>query len=135
MSPYEALYGRPYRSPLCWANGEECVTLGSKMIQDTTENVRMIRERLPKVVQSYQNSYAVPKKPAIGFEIGDCVFLNVTPTQGIMRFEVKGKLAPRYIGLFEILERVKNVAYRLNLPPQLGHVHNVFYVSMLQKYT
>ena len=128
MAPYEALYVRPCRLPLCWADGEERVTLGPEMIQETTEKIRMTRERL-KVIQSHQKSYADPKRYEVEFEEGDCVFLKVTPRRGITRFGVKVKLAPGYFRPFEILKKVRNVAYRLNLPPQLGHVHNVFHVS------
>ena len=94
----------------------------------------MIKERL-KVVQSRQKSYADPKWREVEFEEGDYIFLKATLRRGITRFRVKGKLTPRYIGPFEILERVGNVAYRLNLPPQLGHVHIIFHVSVLRKYT
>ena len=63
--------------------------------------------------------------------MGDSVFLKVTPMKGMMRFEKKGKLSPRYIGPFEILEKIGKVAYRLVLPPELSYVHNVFHVLML----
>nr|CAD1839633.1 unnamed protein product [Ananas comosus var. bracteatus] len=68
------------------------------------------------------------------FTVGDHVFLKVSPTKGVIRFGLRGKLNPRYIGPFEILERVNNVAYRVALPPSLAGVHNVFHVSMLRKY-
>src|SRR5262249_53000078 len=75
-----------------------------------------------------------PKRTDISFEVGDHVFLKISPMKRVMRFGKKGKLTPRYIGPFKILERVGNVSYRLALPPRLGHVHNVFYISMLRKY-
>ncbi|PON67922.1 hypothetical protein PanWU01x14_099190, partial [Parasponia andersonii] len=78
--------------------------------------------------------YADPKRRDVEFDTSDSVFLKVTPRCGVTRFGVKGKLAPRYIGPFEIAERIGPVAYRLNLPAQLGHVHNVFHVSILKKY-
>ncbi|KAL5838964.1 hypothetical protein ACOSQ4_011572 [Xanthoceras sorbifolium] len=134
MAPYEALYGRPCRSPSCWAELDERITIGPEIIEETTSKVRIIQERL-KVVQSRQKSYADLHRREVEYEIGDYVFLKVTPMRGVTRFGVKGKLAPRYIGPFEIIERVGQVAYRLNLPAQLGHVHNVFHVSMLRKYT
>ena len=68
------------------------------------------------------------------YQVGDHVFLRVSPTKGVMRFGIKGKLSPRFIGPFEVLERVGEVAYRLALPPMLAGVHNVFHVSMLRKY-
>ncbi|PON34549.1 hypothetical protein PanWU01x14_343350, partial [Parasponia andersonii] len=122
------------RSPLCWAEPEERVTLGPKLIKKTTEKIKDIHERL-KEIQSHQKSYADPKRREIEFDTSDSVFLKVTPRCGVTRFRVKGKIAPRYIGLFEITERIGPVAYRLNLPAQLDHVHNVFHVLMLKKYT
>ena len=68
------------------------------------------------------------------FEVGDKVFLKVSPWKGIMRFEKKRKLSSRYVGPYEILKRVGTLAYRLALPPELSQIHNVFYVSMLRKY-
>ena len=93
----------------------------------------MICDRL-KTAQSRQKSYADTRRRPLEFEVGDYVFLKVSPSKGIMRFGKKGKLSPRYIGPFEILEKVRDMAYRLALPPQLSGVHNVFHVSMLRKY-
>ncbi|KAM6542984.1 hypothetical protein CsatB_029777 [Cannabis sativa] len=84
--------------------------------------------------QSRQKSYADPKRRDVEFQVGDFVFLRVSPMKGIRRFGKKGKLSPRFIGPFEILEKVGQVAYRLALPPALSGVHNVFHVSMLRKY-
>ncbi|KAM6542235.1 hypothetical protein CsatB_006682 [Cannabis sativa] len=83
---------------------------------------------------SKQKSYADPKRRDVTFQPGDHVFLRVSPMKGIRRFGKKGKLSPRFIGPFEILEKVGQVAYRLALPPSLSAVHNVFHVSMLRKY-
>lgn len=74
------------------------------------------------------------KRKDVEFEVGDKVFLRVAPYKRVMRFDSKGKLAPRYIGPFEVLQRVRKVAYRLALPPSMDRVHNVFHVSMLRKY-
>nr|GFC64965.1 hypothetical protein [Tanacetum cinerariifolium] len=71
---------------------------------------------------------------ALEFKPGDRVFLKVSPCEGVRRFGLKGKLSPRFIGPFEILDRVGEVSYRLALPPQLSHVHNVFDVSLLRGY-
>ena len=68
------------------------------------------------------------------FEVGDCVFLKVAPTKGILRFGMTGNLSPRYIGPYPIIQRVGEVAYRLEMPPELPRVHNVFHVSQLHKY-
>ena len=133
MAPYEALYGRPCRSPLCWAEVGEAPLLGPELVRETTEKVSLIRQRL-FTAQSRQKSYADQRRRPLTFEVGDHVFLKVMPRRGLMRFGKKGKLSPRFIGPFEILEKVGAVAYRLALPPQLERVHNVFHVSMLRKY-
>ena len=84
--------------------------------------------------QSRQKSYADAKRRDVEFEVGDYVFLRVSPMRGVKRFGTKGKLSPRFIGPFQILDRVGAVAYQIALPPSLSGVHNVFYVSMLCKY-
>ncbi|XP_030494773.2 uncharacterized protein LOC115710552 [Cannabis sativa] len=84
--------------------------------------------------QSRQKSYADPKRRDITFQLGDHVFLRVSPMKGIRHFEKKGKLSPKFIGPFEILEKVGQVPYQLALPPSFSAVHNVFHVSMLRKY-
>ncbi|XP_062085889.1 uncharacterized protein LOC133791996 [Humulus lupulus] len=88
------------------------------------------------ITQSRQKSYADLGRRHVEFEVGDHVFLRVTPRKGIMvsRFGTKGKLSPRYVGPFEILDRVGNVAYRVALPSSLSGVHNVFHVSQRRKY-
>ncbi|KAL5568108.1 hypothetical protein UlMin_024683 [Ulmus minor] len=87
-----------------------------------------------KTAQSHQKSYADKRRRPLKFQVGDLVFLKVAPMKGVMQFGKKGKLSPRYIEPFEILERIGKVAYRLALPPELSSVHNVFHVSMLRKY-
>ncbi|XP_038880499.1 uncharacterized protein LOC120072162, partial [Benincasa hispida] len=87
-----------------------------------------------RIAQSRQKSYADNRRKELEFKVGDHVFLKVAPMKGIMRFGRKGKLSPRFIGPFEILERNSQVAYRLALPPTLSTIHNVFHVSMLRKY-
>ncbi|XP_028060211.1 uncharacterized protein LOC114263826 [Camellia sinensis] len=86
------------------------------------------------MAQSQQKCYADKRRQPLSFEVGDHVFLKISPRQGLMRFGKSGKLSPRFIGPFEILERIGEVAYRLALSPQLSGVHNVFHVSMLRKY-
>jgi hypothetical protein len=93
--------------------------------------VRIIQTNL-KAAQSRQKSYADIRRRPLQFQVRDFVYL-VSPTRGIQRFGVKGKLAPRYIGSFEILEIYGSVAYRLQLPPQLAAIHNIFHVSQLRK--
>ena len=133
MAPYEALYGRPCRSPISWAEVGEAVVLGLEMVRKTTEKVNLIKSRL-LTAQSRQKSYADRRRRPLEFSVGDYIFLKVSPRKGISRFGVRGKLAPRYIGPFKILEKIGEVAYRLALPVQLAGVHNVFHVSMLRRY-
>ena len=114
MAPFEALYGRPCRSPLSWTEvGESSIT--------GPEKVSLIRHRL-LMAQSWQKSYADVRRLPLEFEVGDHVFLKVMPKRGVVRFGKRGKLSPRFIGPFEILERVGTVAYRLALPPSMTGV-------------
>ena len=97
------------------------------------EKIDLIRKRL-QTAQSRQKSYYDNSRRKIEFEIRDMVFLKVTPIKGVMRFGKKGKLSPKFVGLFEILKRIGKVAYKLALPSTLARVQNVFHVSMLRKY-
>ncbi|RVW12300.1 Transposon Ty3-G Gag-Pol polyprotein [Vitis vinifera] len=133
MAPYEALYGRPCRSPMCWMESGEASLIGPELVQETTDKIRVIRDRL-LAAQSRQKSYADHRRRPLEFQIGDHVFLRVTPRKGVFRFGKRGKLAPRYVGPFEILQKIGEVAYKLALPPQLSGIHDVFHVSMLRKY-
>ena len=133
MAPFEALYSRQCRSPIGWFEVGETQLVGPKLIQDAIEKVKLVRDRLV-TAQSRQKSYSDRRRRPIEFAIGDHVFLRVSPMKGVLRFGRKGKLSPRFIGPFEILERVGPVAYRLALPPDLSGVHPVFHVSMLRKY-
>ena len=134
MAPFEALYGRPCRSPLCWTEVEESSITGPDLIRDTSEKVSLIRQHL-LTTQSRQKSYVDVRRRPLEFEVGDHVSLKVIPKRGVVRFDKRGKLSPRFIGPFEILEWIGTVAYRLALPPSMSGVHEVFHVSMLQKYT
>ena len=107
--------------------------IGLEIVQDTTEKVNMIRERL-KIENDRQKSYADNRRRDLKFEMGDQVFLRVSPWKGILRFGKRGKLSPRYIGPYEIIDKVGEVAYRLSLPSELANIHDVFHVSMLRKY-
>lgn len=132
MSPFEALYGRKCRTPLFWDQTGERQVFGPEVIREAEEQVREIRKNL-QVAQSRQKSYADTRRRELTFEVGDFVYLKVSPVRGLRRFKVKGKLAPRYIGPFQIQRRIGEVAYQLELPPQLSDVHNVFHVSQLKK--
>ncbi|XP_062103606.1 uncharacterized protein LOC133814692 [Humulus lupulus] len=129
------LYGRKCRSPLHWDELGERKLLGPDAVQHTNEAIQKIRARMV-TAQSRQKSYADLKRKHVEFEVGDHVFLRVTPRKGISvkRFGKRGKLSAKYAGPFEILDRVGNVAYRVALPPSLSRVHNVFHVSQLRKY-
>ena len=133
MTPYEALYGRRCRTPVCWTELNEYKMIGPDIVKDLEEKVQVIRQRL-KVASDRQKSYANLKRRDIEYEVGDKVFLKVSPWRTILRFGQKGKLSPRFIGPYEILESVGPVAYRLSLPPELAKLHDVFYASMLRRY-
>ena len=134
MAPYEALYGRPFRSPIHWTKVGESSITGPNLIRDSSENIGMIRKRL-LTAQSRQKSYADIRRRPLEFEAGDHVFFKVMPKRGVIRFGKRRKLSLRYIGPFEVLERVGAVTYRLALPLSLLSVHEVFNVFMLRKYT
>ena len=134
MAPYEALYGRPCRSSICWTEVGESSITGLDLIRDTSEKVSLIQQCL-LTTQSRQKSYADVRRQPLEFKVGDHVFLKVMPKRGVVRFGKRGKLSPRFIGLFEILERVGTIAYRLALPPNMSYVHEVFHVSILLRYT
>ena len=113
--------------------GERSIT-GPDLIRDTSEKVSLIRHRL-LTAQSWQKSYDDVRRRPLEFEVGDHVFLKVIPKKGVVRFGKRGKLSPRFIGPFEIQERMGTVLYRLALPPSMLGVHVVFHVSMLRRYT
>jgi hypothetical protein len=102
------------------------------LVTEAEAKVKHIQNNL-KAAQSRQKSYADKRRKPLQFSVGEFVYLRVSPTRGVQRFGIKGKLAPRYVGPFEILEICGPVAYRLQLPPQLAAVHNVFHVSQLKK--
>ncbi|GKF21199.1 putative reverse transcriptase domain-containing protein [Tanacetum coccineum] len=101
-------------------------------MQEMTEKIVQIKERL-KTERSRQKSYADKRRKPLEFKVGDRVLLKVSPWKGVVQFGKKGKLAPQYVGPFEIVERVGKVAYRLKLPQELSCVHNTFHVSNLKK--
>jgi hypothetical protein len=126
------LYGRRCRTPLFWSEARERKVFGLNILQEAEKQVRMVRENL-RVVQSRQKSYADHRRIELSFEVGDFVYLKVLPMRDLCHFMVRGKLAPRFIGPFKILEKESEVAYQLELPLQLSDVHDVFHVSQLKK--
>ena len=131
-APFEALYGRKCRSPLCWAEVGDSQLTGPELIHETSEKIVQIRNRMA-AARDRQKSYADKRRKPLEFQVNDRVLLKVSPWKGVIRFGKRGKLNPRYVGPFEIVERVGPVAYRLNLPEELSGVHNVFHVSNLKK--
>ncbi|KAE8664148.1 Detected protein of unknown function [Hibiscus syriacus] len=133
MAPYEALYGRKCRTPICWTELRDRKTLGPELVRETEDTVRLIRDRLKEAFDR-QKSYADQRRKDIQFEAGDQVFLKDSPWKKVLRFGRKGKLSPRFIGPFRILKKVGPVAYQLELPSELSRIHDVFHVSMLRRY-
>nr|GEV58922.1 putative reverse transcriptase domain-containing protein [Tanacetum cinerariifolium] len=132
VAPYEALYGRKCRSPVCWTEVGEAQLTSPEMIQETTEKIILIKQRI-QAAQDRQKSYVDRKRNPMEFEVGDRVMLKVSPWKGVVRFIKRGKLNPRYIGPFKVFAKVGKVAYRLELPQELSRVHHTFHVSNLKK--
>nr|GFA65827.1 putative reverse transcriptase domain-containing protein [Tanacetum cinerariifolium] len=131
-APFEALYDRKYRSLVCWTEVGEAQILGPELIQETTEKIIQIKQRM-QAARDRQKSYADLKRKPMEFQVGDKVMLKVSPWKGVVRFGKRGKLNPRYVGPFNVLERVRDVAFKLDLPEELSRVHNTFHVSNLKK--
>ena len=134
MAPYEALYGRKCRTPVGWDEVGERKLVGPEIVQVICDKVKVRRDRL-KISQDRQKSYANNRCRDLEFEVGDMVFLRISPWKGVLRFGKCGKLSPRYIGPYRIVERIGEVAYRLELSSDIDRIHDVFHVSMLRKYT
>ncbi|XP_070054336.1 uncharacterized protein [Nicotiana tomentosiformis] len=132
MAPFEALYGRRCRSPIGWFEVGEAELIGPDLVYQAMEKVKIIKERL-KNAQSHQKSYSDVCRRDLEFKEDDWVFLKVSPMKGIMRFGKKGKLSPGYVGPYRIIQRIGQVAYKLELLPEMSLVHPVFHVSMLKK--
>ena len=133
MAPFEALYGRKCKTLVCWDEVGERILVGPELVQITSEKVKVVRDNW-KIAKDRQKSYADNRRRDLQFEIGDRVFLKISPWKGILRFRKRGKLSSRYIGPYEIVSKVGSVAYKLKLPPELSKIHDTFHVSMLRKY-
>nr|GEW47490.1 putative reverse transcriptase domain-containing protein [Tanacetum cinerariifolium] len=131
-APFEALYGRKCRSPVCWNEVGEFHLTGPEIVQETTEKIVQIKQRI-QAASDRQKSYVDLKRKPMEFQVGDKVMLKVSPWKGVVRFGKRGKLNPRYVGPFRVIARVGSVAYKLDLPEELSRVHNTFHLSNLKK--
>nr|GEU84270.1 putative reverse transcriptase domain-containing protein [Tanacetum cinerariifolium] len=131
-TPFEALYWRKCRSPVCWHEVGDSQLTSPELIRETTEKIVQIKNQL-LTARSRQKSYADVRCKPIEFEVGDMVMLKVSPWKGVIRFRKRGKLSRWYIGPFEIIERIGPVAYKLELSKKLHGIHNIFHVSNLEK--
>ncbi|GKE53850.1 putative reverse transcriptase domain-containing protein [Tanacetum coccineum] len=129
---FEALYGRKYRSPICWAEVGDAQLTGPEIVHETTKKIIQIKKRIQDA-RDRQKSYADRRRKPLEFEIRDKVMLKVSPWKGVICFGKRGKLNPRYIGPFNILAKVGTLAYRLELSEQLSPIYSIFYVSNLKK--
>jgi hypothetical protein len=132
MSPFEALYGRPYRTPLSWSESGERVIFGPDIVTEAEEKVKQIQANI-LAAQSRQKSYTDKRRRPLEFEVGDHVYLRVSPIKGVRRFGIKGKLAPHYIGSYPIFDNYGPMSYQVQLPAKLSGIHNVFHVSQLKR--
>ncbi|CAN6721632.1 unnamed protein product [Malus baccata var. baccata] len=133
MAPFESLYGKACKTPLCWTEAGERPLVGPEIVDTTKANIRLIKANL-KAAQDGQKSIADKHSKDCEYAVGDFVFLKLSPWKGVVRFGKRGKLSHQYVGPYQIIERIGAVAYRLELPPELSQIHNVFHVSMLRKY-
>ncbi|GJX27027.1 putative reverse transcriptase domain-containing protein [Tanacetum coccineum] len=131
-APFEALYGRKCRSPVCWAEVGDNQLTRPEIIHETTKKIVQIKSRI-QAARDRQKSYADVRWKPLEFQVGDKVMLKVSPWKGVIRFGKRGKLNPRYIGPFKIIAKVGTVAYRLEFLEQLSRVHSTFHVSNLKK--
>jgi hypothetical protein len=126
------VYGRRCRTPLFWNEIGERKVFRPDILQEVEKQVCMVRENL-RVTQSRQKSYVDHRRRKLSFEVGDFVYLKVSPMRDLHHFKVRGKLTPRFIGPFNNLEKRGEEVYQLELPPLWSDVHDVFHVSQLKK--
>ncbi|GKF18536.1 hypothetical protein Tco_0063454, partial [Tanacetum coccineum] len=131
-APFEALYGRKCRSPVCWAEVGQVQLTSLEIVQETTEKIIQIKQRM-QVARDRQKSYVDLKRKSMDFQVRDKVMLKVSPWKGVVHFGKQGKLNPMYVGAFKVLEKVGSIAYKLELPKELSRVYNTFHISNLKK--
>ncbi|GJT57689.1 putative reverse transcriptase domain-containing protein [Tanacetum coccineum] len=131
-TPFEALYGRKCRSPICWVEVGDSQLIGPEIIHETIEKIVQIKSRI-QAVRDRQKSYADVRRKPLEFQVGDKVMLKVSSLKGVIRFGKRGNPNPRYIEPFKIVAKVGTLAYQLELLEQLSRVHSTFHVSNLKK--
>ncbi|GKA23050.1 putative reverse transcriptase domain-containing protein [Tanacetum coccineum] len=131
-APFDALYGRKCRSPICWAEVGDAQLTGPEIVHETTEKIIQIKHRV-QASRDRQRSYTYKRRKPLEFQVGDKVMLKVSSWKGVIRFGKREKPNPRYIGPFKILAKVGTIAYRLELPEKLSRVQSTFHVSNLKK--
>jgi hypothetical protein len=132
MSPFEALYGQPYHTPLSWSESGERVIFGPDLVTKADEKVKQIQENI-LTTQSCQKSYNDKRQHPLEFDVGDHVYLRVSPMKVVHHFGIKRKLAPCYICLYPIIDKYGSLSYQVELPSKLSGVHNVFHISQLKR--
>nr|GEU38229.1 UvrD-like helicase, ATP-binding domain, P-loop containing nucleoside triphosphate hydrolase [Tanacetum cinerariifolium] len=131
-APFEALYGRKCRLPVCWAEVGDAQLIGPEIVRETIEKIIQIKHRL-QASRERQKSYAVKRRKPLEFQVEDKVMLKVSPWKGVIHFGKREKLNPRYIGPFKILAKVGTIAYHQELPDELSRIHSTFHVSNLKR--
>nr|GFA75813.1 putative reverse transcriptase domain-containing protein [Tanacetum cinerariifolium] len=131
-APFEVLYGRKCRSPVCWAKVRDVQLIGPEIIHETTEKIVQIQQCL-QAARDQQRSYANVRRMPLEFQVVDRVMLKVSPRKGVIQFGKQEKVNPQYIGPFKILKRVSPVSYTLKLPEELSNIHSTFHISNLKK--
>ncbi|GKF39902.1 putative reverse transcriptase domain-containing protein [Tanacetum coccineum] len=129
-APFEALTGPDLVRG--WAEVGQVQLTGPDLVRETTEKIIQIKQRM-QTARDRQKSYADKKRKLMDFQVGDKVMLKVSPWKGVIRFGKWGKLNPRYVRPFKVLEKVGAVTYKLDLPQELSRVHNTFHVSNLKR--
>jgi hypothetical protein len=132
MSPFEALYGQPCHAPLSWSESSERVIFGPDIMTDVEEKVKQMRANI-LAAPSRQKSYTDMRRNPLEFEVCDHIYLQVSAMKGVCHFGIKGKLAPRYISSYPIINKYGPTSYQVELPVKLAGVHNVFHVSQLKR--
>jgi hypothetical protein len=132
ISPFEALYGWPCHTPLSLFESGKRVIFGPDIVTEAKEKVKQIQANI-LTAQSRQKNYTDKRHHHMEFEVGEHVYLRVSPIKGVRHFGIKGKLATHYNGLYPIIDKYGPLSYQVELPSKLSGVHNVFHVSQLKR--